>query len=218
MKKSFWSLLFVLTIALEMHAPYPAYAAGATILPKPSPQTAGKLVYESMGCNICHGAQGKGDGPLAGNLDPKPRNFTDLNVMSRVSDMSMFHAIKNGIPDTAMPAWELTEEQVFDTISYIKTFLADSQTTINICFNEQRTIDLRHIKLVDSDQINIDRKQFLKFKLKGSNILIQPNFENALRYFRETGKKLVRTHVVVTRSGQAKYRALVAVRISDCLK
>jgi cytochrome c len=188
------------------------------VLPKPEPVSEGKLVYETMGCSICHGPQGKGDGPLASNLEPKPRNFTDFMVMSKISDMSMFHAIKNGIPDTAMRAWDLTDDQAFDVIAYIKTFLADNQMTINICLNEQRTVDLRNLKPDDNRKFDIDRKQFLKLSSSNNIILIKPEFTNVLRHFKKTGRKVVRTHVMVTRKGQTRLQALIAVRVSDCLK
>ena len=214
MKTLLLSLLFVLSFAINA---YPA-KNGVKVLPKPAPVSAGKLVYETMGCPICHGPQGKGDGPLASNLDPKPRDFTDFNAMSKISDMSMFHAIKNGIPDTAMRAWDLTDDQAFDVIAYIKTFLADSQTTINVCLNEQRTVDLRNLKGDENRKIDIDRKQFLKLTSNHNKILIKPEFTNALRHFKKTGRKLIRTHVMVTRKGQTKLQALIAVRINDCLK
>lgn len=210
-------LLFVLAFAIEAQALTFA-KGGVKVIPKPVPETAGKLVYEKSGCSICHGIHGKGDGPLSGNLDPKPRDFTDFEETARISDMSMFHAIKNGIPDTAMVAWNLTDDQIFDTIAYIKTFLADSQTTINICLNERRTIDLRNLDIDENHKIDIDRKEFIKLKLKGNRVLIEPQFANVLRHFRKTDKKLVRNHVTVTRPGQTRYRALIAVRISDCLK
>ncbi|MDH3256321.1 MAG: cytochrome c [Nitrospinota bacterium] len=211
------SLLFVLSFALEAHA-LTTTKGGVTVIPKPVPETAGKRVYDNNGCAICHGAKGKGDGIMAGNLNPKPRDFTDLAVMSRISDMSMFHAIKNGIEDSAMPAWNLPDEQVFEVIAYIKTFLADSQTTVNICLNEQRTIDLRNLDMDANTKIDIDRKEFLNIKLQDQKIVVEPVVTDLLRYYRKTGKKLVRNHITVLRQGQTRYTALIAVRIGDCLK
>lgn len=181
MKRLLWGVLFVLSFAVEAQALTTA-KGGVTVLPKPLSESAGKLAYENNGCAICHGTQGKGDGPLAGGLDPKPRDFTDLDVMSRISDMSMYHAIKNGITDSAMPSWDLPDGQIFDLIVYIKTFLANSQTTINICLNEQRTIDLRNINIDDNYKIDVDRKEFLKLRLKGKEIFIEPEVINLLRH------------------------------------
>ncbi len=36
---------------------------------------AGKAKYD-MFCGSCHGATGKGDGPVGGSLNPKPRDFS----------------------------------------------------------------------------------------------------------------------------------------------
>ncbi|MEN8167668.1 MAG: c-type cytochrome, partial [Pseudomonadota bacterium] len=39
---------------------------------------AGKAIYDGKGaCGSCHGLTGRGDGPAAAALDPKPRSFTE---------------------------------------------------------------------------------------------------------------------------------------------
>jgi mono/diheme cytochrome c family protein len=44
---------------------------------KPDPEK-GKVIYNSIGaCMACHGPLGKGDGPTAVALNPKPRSFAD---------------------------------------------------------------------------------------------------------------------------------------------
>ena len=40
----------------------------------------------SARCTVCHGASGKGDGPGAAALNPKPRNFTDPEWQKSVND------------------------------------------------------------------------------------------------------------------------------------
>jgi mono/diheme cytochrome c family protein len=37
-------------------------------------------------CAVCHGMEGKGDGPGAANLNPKPRNYTDPKWQASVTD------------------------------------------------------------------------------------------------------------------------------------
>src|SRR5437870_4393802 len=37
-------------------------------------------------CTLCHGADGKGDGPTAAALNPKPRNYTDATWQASVTD------------------------------------------------------------------------------------------------------------------------------------
>lgn len=52
-------------------------------------------------CASCHGAGGRGDGPGAGGLHPRPANFSDHQyTLDGVSA-----ALWNGVYGTAMPAW-----------------------------------------------------------------------------------------------------------------
>ena len=37
----------------------------------------GAKLYLRHGCAICHGTDGRGNGPMAMNLNPKPRDFRD---------------------------------------------------------------------------------------------------------------------------------------------
>jgi hypothetical protein len=60
----------------------------------PAPEQ-GKKLYEQF-CTSCHGQSGKGDGPAAAALNPKPRDYTNKEVMSKLSDDDLFNVIKNG--------------------------------------------------------------------------------------------------------------------------
>jgi hypothetical protein len=171
-----------------------------------------------MGCPLCHGYQGGGDGFMSEGLTPKPRNFTDFNTMSRLSDMTMSHSIKNGIPGTAMPAWNLTDNQVNDVVGYIKTFLADSQTTIGVCLNEKREVDVRNLNLKKKYAIGIDQQEFLKVASKNDRVIIEPKDTNVMRHFRKTRKSLLRTHVMLNGQEMNSDSALIVVRIRDCIK
>ena len=56
-------------------------------------------------CATCHGAQGRGDGPLAATLDPKP---TALAEHMRAQERSLFalhQVLSNGVAGTAMPSF-----------------------------------------------------------------------------------------------------------------
>lgn len=59
----------------------------------------GKELFESAdagNCVSCHGADGKGGGPLGTNLDPKPGNLTDPEVHEHISDAYIFWRIQTG--------------------------------------------------------------------------------------------------------------------------
>lgn len=46
---------------------------------------AAKEVFDTR-CSACHGTSGKGDGPGAAALSPKPRNYTDKTWQASVTD------------------------------------------------------------------------------------------------------------------------------------
>ncbi len=217
MKKLLFSFLLVLSFAANVQA-LTSVKGGVNVLPEPLPESEGQLIYEEMGCPLCHGHQGGGDGFMSEGLTPKPRNFTDFNTMSRLSDMTMSHSIKNGIPGTAMPAWNLTDQQVNDVIGYIKTFLADSQTTIGVCLNEKREVDVRNLNLKKKYAIGIDQQEFLKVASKNDRVIIEPKDTNVMRHFRKTRKSLLRTHVMLNGQEMNSDSALIVVRIRDCIK
>jgi mono/diheme cytochrome c family protein len=86
----------------------------------------GKKLYGQF-CASCHGQSGKGDGPAAAALNPKPRNHTDKEYMSQMSDDEMLKVIKNGGASVGksplMPPWgaSLKDEQIQDVIAYIRS-------------------------------------------------------------------------------------------------
>jgi len=72
---------------------------------------AGKKLYQRW-CTQCHGDEGKGDGPAAEFVYPRPRDFTLalFKVRSTPSgqlptDHDLFKVISEGLPGTSMPAW-----------------------------------------------------------------------------------------------------------------
>lgn len=52
----------------------------------PAPALAQAKEIFSSRCKLCHGADGKGDGPGAAVLDPKPRNLRDPKWQQSVTD------------------------------------------------------------------------------------------------------------------------------------
>ena len=59
-------------------------------------------------CTLCHGLAGKGDGPAAANLSPKPANYTDAKWQDGIKDDELKRAIVGGGPSVGksmmMPA------------------------------------------------------------------------------------------------------------------
>ncbi|MGH8372111.1 MAG: c-type cytochrome [Gammaproteobacteria bacterium] len=118
--------------------------AAASYLPiEPSPytdkpadnadaQAEGRLIFE-RGCALCHGMDGKGDGPTAyfigRSSGPRPRDFTSGTFKFRSTesgelptDEDLFRTVSEGIPGF-MPAYGgLSVVNRWKVIYYIKTF------------------------------------------------------------------------------------------------
>jgi mono/diheme cytochrome c family protein len=84
---------------------------------------------------MCHGNKGEGNGFLAQGLESHLRNFTSFDQMKGIPYQSMYTAIKDDIPFSGMPAFELNDKQVDDVITYIRSFLTENYITISTCLN-----------------------------------------------------------------------------------
>ena len=61
-------------------------------------------------CVACHGMNGRGDGPMARNLDPAPTDFTDAGRYSQRTLYGLYSTISAGVTDTAMRGFDNLSE------------------------------------------------------------------------------------------------------------
>jgi len=80
----------------------------------------GAKVYTER-CVLCHGPNGKGDGPAAAGLNPKPRNHTDGSYMNSRTDDQLLEVIRNG--KGAMPAWGkvLSDDEIHAVLKHVRS-------------------------------------------------------------------------------------------------
>jgi cbb3-type cytochrome c oxidase subunit III len=92
-------------------------------------QPRGKAVYDAH-CTECHGSSGKGDGPSAAYLNPRPRDFTTGKYKIRStesgtppSDDDLIGSVRRGLYGTAMPGWDrlLSDVEIGDVVQYVKS-------------------------------------------------------------------------------------------------
>jgi mono/diheme cytochrome c family protein len=83
---------------------------------------AAKAIYKEK-CEHCHGETGAGDGPEAMMYDPAPANLSRAHVR-QMTDGEAFHQISEG--RKPMPPFkdQLTEEQRWQLVHYVRTFAA----------------------------------------------------------------------------------------------
>lgn len=82
------------------------------------PQVNTTSLYQEN-CSQCHGSEGRGDGLLAKNLDPRPTDFTDAVRARSRSLLGLHDAIRNGIDGTSMVAFEFSEEERWSLAFYV---------------------------------------------------------------------------------------------------
>jgi mono/diheme cytochrome c family protein len=79
-------------------------------------------------CVKCHGESGKGNGPEAKTLNPRPADYTDCKKMTKDSDETLFKIIKGGSQSVGrskeMPPWgeALTDPEIHDLVTYVRSF------------------------------------------------------------------------------------------------
>lgn len=81
----------------------------------------------TMRCQSCHGPEGKGNGPAAASMNPKPRNYTSRKWQKSVTDDKIAETIKKGGAamglNPMMPAQQdLTDEQLAGLVKLIRSF------------------------------------------------------------------------------------------------
>ena len=84
----------------------------------------GQKLYQNakpLACKLCHGDLGDGKGDPDFESTPPARDFTCAPTMNKLSDGQLFWIIKNGSPNTSMPAFaDLSEEDIWTLVYYLR--------------------------------------------------------------------------------------------------
>jgi cytochrome c oxidase cbb3-type subunit 3 len=89
----------------------------------------------SFYCVHCHGWTGKGDGPTAAMLDPRPRNMTNGKYLNFISNVDVFTMIKGGGKarnlSEAMPPWGnvLQDQDIWNVVAFVRSLAVNPKYT-----------------------------------------------------------------------------------------
>jgi mono/diheme cytochrome c family protein len=82
----------------------------------------GAILYD-IHCQLCHGPQGHGDGPLAKYFDRTPQNLTSPQITAGF-DGSVYLTIIHGFGQMPSLAENLTPRERWDVVNYVRTLPA----------------------------------------------------------------------------------------------
>lgn len=105
-------------------APAELYARINPLEPSRGNRNAGRKLYHRLSnpaCSVCHGEKGEGNGQLAEQFDPRPRNFACAATIDGIPDGQLHWIIQNGSPGTAMPPFGyLSDEEIWQLVIYLR--------------------------------------------------------------------------------------------------
>lgn len=128
-----WMLAAAAALAQE-EGPLDLPLPEAPARPEPDPAR-GKTLFQEK-CAVCHGAEGKGDGPAARQMLPRPRDFTQgvFKLRSTASgspptDADLYRTITGGIRGTAMiPFGGLAPDERWQLLHHLRSLAADRRS------------------------------------------------------------------------------------------
>jgi predicted CXXCH cytochrome family protein len=102
--------------------------------PEPSAVAAGSDLFRQK-CEICHAYDGAGKTEIGSGAFPRPPALRV--VAASMSDGEIFYHIRNGIRNTAMPAWNMPDNQVWQLVAYIRNLPAVASLTASAAVRAQ---------------------------------------------------------------------------------
>jgi len=83
----------------------------------------GRDIYR-IHCQECHGAEGRGDGPRAPMLAPRPGNLVSAATSTK-TDEELLAILAGGVPRTAMRGWsdELSNDERRNVLAYLRSLV-----------------------------------------------------------------------------------------------
>ncbi len=93
------------------------FLAMAMMVPGSVLAQTGKSVYDNN-CAMCHGQDGRGNGPAASSFSPPPKDFNSSSFWQSMTKSTIRDTIENG--HGPMPAINLSSSKINAVIAYME--------------------------------------------------------------------------------------------------
>ena len=117
----------IATWLLHQSVPNDVKASVNPVGSDPADVTAGRDLYR-RNCEICHAYDGSGKTSIGAGQYPHPPALASAAVTA-MPDGEIFYHIRNGIRNTAMPAWGFPDREIWQLVSYIRDLPKVAQLT-----------------------------------------------------------------------------------------
>lgn len=106
--------------AMSSASPYLLHEIAPKLSDLTPQERQGEALFQGN-CAFCHGADGTGKNWIGSFLEPHPRNLQDHTFMQTMSKVRLFNTIREGLPNTSMPAWKrvLSDDEIRSIVSYV---------------------------------------------------------------------------------------------------
>ena len=109
------------TDSVSSATPYSVHEKAPVLHALNNQEKQGEALFQ-QNCAFCHAADGTGKNWIGSFLEPHPRNLTDSEFMSSMTQERLRNVIHEGLPGTTMSAWKnvLNDEEIDSIIAYIE--------------------------------------------------------------------------------------------------
>lgn len=106
--------------AMTSASPYALHDIPPKIVRMSRQERRGERLFQDN-CAFCHGADGSGQNWIGKFMEPPPRDLRSPSFMRQATRETLAHAIREGLPNTSMPAWKsvLGDTEIRAIIAYI---------------------------------------------------------------------------------------------------
>jgi copper transport protein len=119
----------VLAFGVDTHSRSTNPSASNPVKPTADSIARGRMLFE-QNCVVCHGADGRGDGPRAAELNPAPADFR-LHVPAH-DDPQLFYYISDGFPGSEMPKWKetISEQDRWNLVNFLRSQFSQAPSAL----------------------------------------------------------------------------------------